>query len=135
MSRRTERLAATLQTEIADIIRREVTDPRVSFFPSITRVEVSDDLDFADVYITTLGAAGQQSATLHALQHAAGMIRTRLSKSLSIRQMPFIRFKYDQKQQKEIEMLELLHKLEQERQSDATARGESAATPAPRDEA
>lgn len=115
MSRRTERLASTFQREIAQIIMREISDPRIVMTPSITRVKVAEDLSTADVYVSIMGTAGQQTAAFHALQHAAGMIRTRMAKMLDIRQMPFIRFHVDEGMKKEIEMLELLHKIEQER--------------------
>ena len=114
MSRRTEKLASTIQQELAMIILRELNDPRLTGLPSITRVKVSDDLSFADVYITSMGTAGQQSAALHALQHSAGMMRTKLTKLLSIRQAPFLRFHIDEALKKEMAVLELLDKVAQE---------------------
>jgi ribosome-binding factor A len=116
MSRRTERLASTLRQELADIIRREIDDPRVKFMPTITRVVVTEDLSMADVYVTVMGSAGQQTAALNALKHSAGLMRSRLAKMLTIRQMPFLRFQFDESARKEVEMLELLHRLEVERE-------------------
>lgn len=115
MSRRTERLNSTLRQELAQLILREVDDPRIKMLPGITRVETADDLSTADVYVSIMGTPGQQSAALNALKHSAGMLRTRLAKMLTIRQMPFLRFHIDEGARKEIEMLELLHKLEVER--------------------
>lgn len=97
------------------IIMREIDDPRIKMVPGITRVEVAEDLSVANVYVTIMGTPGQQTAALNALKHSAGMMRTRLAKMLSIRQTPFINFKIDEGHRKEIEMLELLHKLEVER--------------------
>src|SRR5437764_11483363 len=84
VSRRTERLSSLIQQELALMILRELNDPRLTGLPSITRVKVSDDLSYADVYVTSMGTPGQQSAALHALQHSAGMLRTKLTKILSI---------------------------------------------------
>src|SRR5918998_348627 len=84
MSRRTERLGSTIQQELATIILHELSDPRLTGMPSITRVKVSDDLSMADVYVTVMGTPGQQSAALNALRHSAGLMRTRLTKSLSL---------------------------------------------------
>ena len=50
MSRRTERVASTIQQELAQIIMRELSDPRLVGLPSITRVKVSPDLSVADVF-------------------------------------------------------------------------------------
>ncbi|HEY7087001.1 MAG TPA: 30S ribosome-binding factor RbfA, partial [Tepidisphaeraceae bacterium] len=62
MSRRTERVASTIQQELAQIIMRELSDPRLTGLPSITRVKVSPDLSIADVYMTIMGTPGQQTA-------------------------------------------------------------------------
>ena len=121
MPRRTERLNSTIRQELAMIIMREVDDPRIKMVPGITRVETADDLSVADVYVSIMGTPGQQTAALNALKHSAGMLRTRLAKMLTIRQMPFLRFQIDEGQRKEIEMLELLHKLEVERQEKEAA--------------
>src|SRR5512138_3737402 len=108
MSRRTERLASTIQQELAMIIQRELSDPRLQGLPSITRVKVTDDLSIADVYITVMGTPGQQTAALNALKHSAGLMRTRLTKELTIRQAPFLKFHLDEDLKKELELLSLL---------------------------
>jgi len=126
MSRRTERLSSIIQQELALIIMRELSDPRLTGLPSITRVSVSEDLSMADVYVTSMGTAGQQAAALNALKHSAGMMRTKLTKMLSIRQVPFLRFHADEQLKKEMAVLELIDKaaresaeLEQQRAGDA----------------
>lgn len=103
------------------IIMRELDDPRIRMMPGITRVEVADDLSVANVFVTIMGTPGQQTAALNALKHSAGLMRTRLAKMLTIRQMPFLNFKIDEGHRKEIEMLELLHKLEVERKEKEAA--------------
>src|SRR6185437_14887926 len=80
MSRRTERLASIIQKELGGIILHELSDPRLQGFPSITRVKVSPDLAAADIFVTVMGTPGQQKAALNALQHSAGLMRTRLTK-------------------------------------------------------
>ena len=96
------------------MILRDLNDPRLTGLPSITRVKVSEDLSVADVYITVMGTPGHQRAALNALRHSAGMMRTKLTKALSIRQTPFINFHLDEAAKKEIEVLELLHKISEE---------------------
>jgi ribosome-binding factor A len=114
MSRRTERLASVIQQELAMIILRELNDPRLTGLPTITRVKVSDDLSIADVFVTVMGTVGQQTAALNALKHSAGMMRTRLTDSLSLRTSPFLKFHMDENLKKELAMLELLDKVSQE---------------------
>ena len=114
MSRRTEKLGSTIQRELAEIILRELHDPRLIGFPSITRVKVSEDLSIADVFVTIMGTPGQQTAALNALKHSAGLMRTRLTKSLSLRVAPFIKFHIDEDLKKEIAVLELIRKANEE---------------------
>jgi len=122
MARRIERLESTIRQELAQIILHELSDPRLSGLPSITRVKVAQDLSVADVYVTVMGTPGHQTAALNALRHSAGLMRSRLTKALSIRQTPFIKFHLDEQAKKEIEVLELLHKISQENaERDGTA--------------
>src|SRR3982751_646511 len=114
MSRRTERLGSTIQQELANMILRDLDDPRVRPLTSITRVKVSEDLSIADVFITVMGTPGQQTAALNALKHSAGMMRTRLTKDLSLRLAPYIKFHIDEQLKKEIEVLELIRKANEE---------------------
>jgi ribosome-binding factor A len=114
MSRRTERLGSVIQHELAQIILHELGDPRLQGLPSITRVKVSPDLGVADVYVTIMGSKGQQTAALNALQHSAGLMRTRLTRAVSLRQAPFLKFHIDEGAKKEIEILELIRKAAEE---------------------
>jgi len=111
MSRRTERVASTIQQELALIIMRELNDPRLTGMPSITRVRVSPDLSIADVYMTIMGTAGQQNAALNALRHSAGLMRTKLTAAMTLRVAPFLKFHIDENLKKELAMQDLLEKV------------------------
>jgi ribosome-binding factor A len=114
MSRRTEMLESVIQRELAMVMLRDLNDPRLTGLPSITRVKVSPDLSIADVYITVMGSPGQQSAALNALRHSAGLMRTVLTKSLTLRQAPFLKFHLDEQLKKELAVLEALRKVAEE---------------------
>jgi ribosome-binding factor A len=114
MTRRTEMLGSTIQRELAAIIMRELSDPRLVGLPSITRVKVSADLSIADVYVTIMGSEGQQSAALNALKHSAGMMRTKLTKVLSLRQAPYLKFHIDENLKKELAVLDAIRKANEE---------------------
>jgi ribosome-binding factor A len=103
-----------MQQELAQIIQHELNDPRLTGLPSITRVEVAEDLSVAEVFVTIMGTPGQQSAALNALKHSSGLMRTKLTRMLSIRQVPFIKFSIDERLKKELEVLELLDKVAKE---------------------
>src|SRR3954466_12328630 len=114
MSRRTERVASTIQQELAAIMQRELSDPRLVGLPSITRVKVSDDLSVADVFITVMGTLGQQTAALNALKHSAGMLRVLLTKQMTLRIAPFLKFHIDEDLKKELALQEVLRKVAEE---------------------
>lgn len=107
-------LGSTIQHELAVMIQRDLQDPRLTGLPSITRVKVSPDLSIADVFITVMGTDGQQTAALNALRHSAGMLRSKLTKSLTLRQAPFLKFNIDENLKKEIAVLDLIRKANQE---------------------
>ncbi|HEY8665818.1 MAG TPA: 30S ribosome-binding factor RbfA [Tepidisphaeraceae bacterium] len=114
MSRRTERVAATIQQELALIIMRELNDPRITGMPSITHVKVSPDLSSADVYMTVMGTEGQQNAALNALRHAAGLMRTKLTAQMTLRVAPYLKFHLDENLRKELQVMELIDRANRE---------------------
>jgi ribosome-binding factor A len=114
MSRRTEMLASTIQKELAEMIMRELADPRLPTIVSITRVKVSADLSIADVFVTVMGTPGQQTAALNALKHSAGVMRTKLTKALTLRVAPFLKFHLDEDLKKELAVLDLLDQVAKE---------------------
>jgi ribosome-binding factor A len=107
-------LASTIQRELAAMILRDLQDPRITGLPSITRVRVSPDLSEADVYMTIMGTPGQQSAALNALRHSAGMMRSKLTKALTLRVAPYLKFHMDENLKKELAVLDLLRKVSEE---------------------
>src|ERR1700677_3746981 len=114
MSRRTERVGSTIQQELGMMILRELNDPRLTGMPSITRVKVSPDLSNADIYVTVMGTPGQKEAALNALRHSAGLMRTRLTRELTLRVAPFLKFHLDENLKKELELMDALQKASEE---------------------
>jgi ribosome-binding factor A len=112
-------IGSTIQRELGVIILRELDDPRLSGFPSITRVKVSPDLSIADVYVTVMGTEGHQTAALNALRHSAGLMRTKLSDALTLRTAPYLKFHLDEGLKKELAVLEALRKVADEQKAAA----------------
>src|SRR5687767_15760138 len=109
---------------------RELSDPRLAeHMISITRVKVSPDLSIADVYVTIMGTPGQQTAALNALKHSAGMMRTKLTKALTLRQAPFLKFHIDEGLKKELAVLDLLDQVAKENAEIDRKRAEAQSSP------
>lgn len=94
MTRRTRQVGEFLREELTDIIRREVSDPRIGFF-TVTRVDVPPDLRSARVFVSVLGTDEEREATLTALRSATGFIKHHLRPRLRMRQIPDLDFRDD----------------------------------------
>src|SRR5687768_12878154 len=77
------------------MIARELHDPGVGFV-TITRVQVSPDLQHARVFYTSLGDAAARKNTARALDRAAGFMRHQIGKRLRLRRAPEVTFVFDE---------------------------------------
>ena len=91
---RAQRVSELIQRELAHIIRREIHQPGLGML-TISGVELSADLKVAKVYITTLGGDWTINQSVQHLNETAGFIRYHLSKRLTLRTTPRLRFLYD----------------------------------------
>jgi|TARA_Y100000310_G_scaffold269721_1_gene283107 ribosome-binding factor A len=93
---RGQRVADLIQRELAQLILREVRDPRLGMV-TINEVKASRDLAYADVYVTLLGeeSSDDQADCLDVLNKAQGFLRSQLARTLKIRTTPKLRFHYD----------------------------------------
>ena len=92
--KRTDRVSDQIRMEIADILMRQVKDPRVGFV-TVTGVEVTADLKQAWVYVTVLQQGAQEAGTMEALSRAEGFIRGELGRRLKLRYVPTLTFAKD----------------------------------------
>jgi ribosome-binding factor A len=96
-SGRKARLAASLRAEIADLVTREVKDPRVhaAGLFTVTRVDLSGDLRTARAFVSFTGDEKAGAEATEALGRAAGFIRGELARRLTLRRAPDLRFIHD----------------------------------------
>jgi ribosome-binding factor A len=90
---RTDRISAQLRKELAVLVHAAVRDHALPSV-SVSDVEVTKDLDVATVYVTTL-VADQSKLATDALKELAKEFRRELSRTLKIRRVPELRFRYD----------------------------------------
>ncbi len=88
------RITSDVHRELADIIRT-VKDPRVSSLTNIVKVDVSGDLSYAKVYVSTIEGEAAAAETVKGLRSAAGYIRRELGFRLKLRKTPELRFVAD----------------------------------------
>ena len=112
-SYRLEQIGHQIQAELSDLLLREVRDPRLGFV-TITQVNVSSDLSIARVNISCYGDETEQKESLRALKHAAGFLRTAVSKRIRMRTMPQLIFHLDHSMAHAEEVQRTLRSLEPE---------------------
>jgi ribosome-binding factor A len=115
--KRTDKLNSVLQEVITEVIRRDVRNPHVNELVTVTKVDITTDLHYAKVYISVIGTPEQKTATLAALQSAAGFIAVTASKKMVIRYFPALTFFLDDTVDKQMRMDEVISKIQQERDS------------------
>ncbi len=94
MSQRTQRLGDLIRNELAELVRREMRDPRVGLV-TISSVEVSTDLSHATVKVSALGEEAPRLEAVRALAHARGYLRRELARRLDLRLTPELHFRLD----------------------------------------
>lgn len=95
--KRTARISSEVKKEISKIIMDDLNDPRLSTeaMVSVTDVEVTNDLSYADVYISVLGDNKNKEDVMEALNQAKGYIKVLIGDRMRLRTMPEFRFKFD----------------------------------------
>jgi ribosome-binding factor A len=92
---RADRVGDQIRAEISEMVARELHDPGLGFL-TITRVDVTADLQLARVYYSTLGDAKARLNTQRAFDRAAPFIRRQLSRRLRLRRAPELHFVFDE---------------------------------------
>ncbi|HTU89134.1 MAG TPA: 30S ribosome-binding factor RbfA [Gemmataceae bacterium] len=105
---RLARVAEAVREVASETILFELRDPRVKLV-TVTRAEVSGDLQHAKVYVSVMGTDKEQQLTLRGLRHAAGFIQSKLARRLQTRFTPTLHFVLDQGVKNSIEMTRLIN--------------------------
>ncbi len=128
---RMARVAEAVREVASETILYELRDPRVkSTGVTVTRAEVSGDLQHAKVYVSVMGSPREQELAMHGLKHAAGFVQSKLASRLQTRFTPTIRFVLDQGVKKSIEMTRLINEALGQGAPAGAARGEDESGPA-----
>lgn len=116
---RSFRVADQIQRELADLLQNEIKDPRISQV-TLTAVEVSRDYAYAKVFYTTLDGQDENAVVEKGLKHAAGFLRTGLSKRIHLRQTPQLIFVYDKSVERGAHLSQLIDKaIAKEKKTDS----------------
>ena len=104
---RSFKVADQIQRDLAELIARELKDPRVGMV-TLQSVEVSPDYAHAKVFFSVL--TGDPEETAEGLNQAAGFLRNGLFKRLHIHTVPTLHFVFDQTPERAADMNALIAK-------------------------
>jgi len=96
---RRPRVSQSIKENLADLIRLEVSDPRVekAGLASVTNVDLNSDMSVATVYVSFVGGKeGSGARAIEALDGAASYLRGPLGKRLGMAKIPKLRFRLDE---------------------------------------
>ena len=91
---RIDRVSEEIKRELSGIIR-ELKDPRINEFTSVTGVDVTNDFKFAKAYISVMGDKKSADDTIEGLKRAAGFVRREIGQRLKLRYTPQFTFERD----------------------------------------
>jgi ribosome-binding factor A len=115
---RPDRLGDQIRSDISDLIAREVHDPGIGFV-TITRVEVTADLQIARVFYTTMADEKARAQTAKALTRVTPFLRRQLAARLRLRRVPELEFRFDRSIEHQDRIERLIHEIQTERASRA----------------
>ena len=110
-TQRLNRVEQAIKEEVAQILQRELKDPRIGFV-TITRVQVTADLQHATIYFSLLEGHGNPADTQTGLKSAAGYIRRLVGERLRLRVTPEVHFRLDSSITDSIRISKLLDSLD-----------------------
>lgn len=114
MAHRIERVNNVIRQEISEMLRRQVKDPRLGGFITVTKVSTSPDLRYAKVYVSQISGESSRQDILSTLSAASGFFRKELTKSLRLRRIPELSFQWDDSIERGAHLLELIDRVSQE---------------------
>ena len=127
---RLARVAEAIREVASETILFEMSDPRVKLV-TVTRAEVSGDLQHAKIFVSIMGTPAEQKLTLHGLKHATGFIQSKLAKRLQTRFTPVVAFVLDPCVKNSIEMTRLINEALAQSRPPAPAAEDAADSPPP----
>ena len=118
MGHRIGRVNNLIRHEISELLQRQVKDPRLGSFITVTEVSTSPDLRYAKIFVTSIGGEEQKQAALSGLAAAAGFFRSELAKRLELRRVPELKFEWDDSIERGARLLKLIDEVITESGSD-----------------
>jgi ribosome-binding factor A len=113
---RLKKIEDQIQRVMTEILETKVNDPRVEG-AYVTDVSVDRELDYANIYISSLDGSDRAEEILEGLEKASGFIRYTLGQEVKLRAMPKLRFRWDDTPERADRIETLLNEIKEEREA------------------
>jgi ribosome-binding factor A len=111
MAHHIERVNSLIRQEISDLLLRNVKDPRLGTFITVTAVDTSPDMRHAKVYVSRIGSVDDRRETMGVLASAAGFLRRELGSRVRLRRVPELTFQWDDSLERGDHVLRLIDRV------------------------
>ena len=108
---RIDRINEDIKRELSAIFRN-LKDPRISSMITVLRVEVTNDLSYATIHVSTVEGEDKTAESVKGLKSAKGYIRRELGSALKLRHVPELRFVADNSIAYSAEINKILRELD-----------------------
>lgn len=112
--KRINRISGEVKRVVSELLYNGLKDPRVSSMTTVTNVEVTRDLSFANIYVSVLGDDKEKHDSIEGLRSAKGFIRNEIAKRVDLRHVPEPTFHLDESLERAIYMTKLIEKVSKE---------------------
>lgn len=110
-NKRLNRISEEVRRVLSELIYNGLKDPRINKMTTVTKVEVTRDLSFANIYISVLGNEKDKEETLVGLNNAKGFIRSEIAKRIDLRYTPEPIFHLDESIEHGIHLSKLIDEV------------------------
>ncbi len=115
-NKRINRISEEIRKVVSNLLFNGLKDPRINHMATVTSVEVTRDLSFANIYISVLGDDLEKENTILGLESAKGFIRKEIGSRVDLRHIPEPKFHLDESIENAMHMSELIDKINKEDQ-------------------
>ena len=115
-TRRIQKVSSLLKKELSLILNHDLDEPIISDnFISISKIEISPDLYYCKIYITSAVEDEKKEKMVDSLNNLKSVIRHKLTQRVEMRRIPELTFKIDRALEKGLAVLKLLDKLKDQK--------------------
>lgn len=118
-NKRVHRISAEIKRVLSTSLYNSINDPRIDpINTAITEVKVTNDLSFANVYISVIGDDDKKEETLEGFRQASGFLKKEIANTVKLRQIPKLIFKLDESTERGMYINNLIEEIHEKDSKD-----------------